>query len=190
MYYVAADISGRAELLKSTDGINWQFVSVISDRYNTTETSLVFLPDNRLLALSRQNKSPGSHWPGFSISSPPYTSWDYTLGNEAYFGGPAAELIGDTIVVASRTYLGNWGLPQEPPRENQRTALYRFNLKTMRLELQAMLPSKQGGDSSYPGILRLGNDRAIMCWYDGAIDCENPNPSEIWLAHIKIVDAD
>jgi len=186
LYYAAADISGRAELLKSTDGINWQLVSIISDNYATTETSLVFLEDNRLLALSRQNSSPGGHWPGFSISSPPYTSWDYVLGNHTHFSGPAAALVGDTIVVASRTILPDWGLPSEQGLDDQRTALYTFNLKTMRLELEAMLPTETGGDSSYPGILPTGKDCAVVCWHDGSTTWHEPSPSNIWLAHIRV----
>jgi len=190
LYYVAADKSGKVELLESTDAINWKFVSTISDKYETTETSLVFLKDNRLLALSRQNKSPGGHWPGFSSASRPYTSWNYNLGGEVHFSGPAAALVGDTIVVASRTIVKDWGLsvdPDIPGDLGQRTALYTFNLQTMRLDLQVMLPSERGGDSSYPGIVPTSEDRAVVCWYDGHPKFDHPNPSDIWLAHIRIL---
>ena len=154
-----------------------------------TETAIVFLEDGRCLALIRLNgistPSGGNTLPCFAISSPPYTSWDLTLGAAVRFSGHAVERFGDTIVVASRAELGTdpgfWNIPGEPA--GSRTVLYTFNLKTMRLEYHALLPSEHYRDNSYCGILPTGKDTALVSWYDGNTNSE----SNIWLAHIRIV---
>ena len=92
------------------------------------------------------------------------------------------------MVVASRTLLPDWGLKSEPPLGPQRTVLYTLNPQTLRLELQAILPTEQGGDSSYPGILPIGDGEALVCWHDGSRKYAAPNPSNIWLARIRIGD--
>ena len=193
IYYTGADVGNSTYLLKSPDGINsWEVVSTITSLYGPTETSLVFLKDDRLLALVRINdKVPGATVGGFYLSSPPYTSWTTgTIDESHHFSGPAAALVNDTILVASRTLVEDWGLPPEPPLANQRTALYTFDVKTMSLGFPVMLPTREGGDSSYPGILPTGRNRAVMCWHDGDTDYGSEDPSaisNIWLAHIKIV---
>ena len=195
-YYMPCDYTtDRVDLLKSTDMLNWEFVSTIMSggsypKHKPTETEILFLEDGRCIAFIRMNgiKSPTSDnntLPGFAISSPPYTSWDFTLGAAYRFSGQAAHLFGDTIVVASRAKLGTgpgyWEIPGEP--EGFRTILYTFDLKTMRLEFQALLPTEHYYDTSYCGILQTGKDTALVSWYDGDVK----TVSNIWLAHIRIV---
>jgi hypothetical protein len=166
-FYVAADCitcGHKVELLTSTDAINWQSIAQITDTNAPTETAITFLPDGRLLAVIRQNIA--GHPPGFAIADPPYTDWQL-FGGQGHFSGPAIEMVGDTIVVASRTLLQDWNLPSEPGLQDQRTAVYTFDLESMSLELQAILPTETGGDSSYPGIVPLDNDRALISDDDG-----------------------
>jgi hypothetical protein len=200
-------------LLKSTDGLTWHYAGTIisGSEYKPTETAIVFLEDGRCLAFIRLNEisSPTGRYnclPGFAISSPPYTSWDFTLGAARRFAGPAAERFGDTILVVSRgevgPWPGYWDIPGEPPSKpgpagprhpNKigkggailRTFVYTFDLKTMRLEFQAILPSEFYADSSYAGIIKTGKDSALVSWYDGSYT--SGGVSNIWLAHIKIV---
>ena len=200
IYYVACDYNNdRVDLLKSTDGLDWQYAGTIMSggtypRQKPTETAIVFLADGRCLALIRLNNMKpsegGSGLPGFAISSPPYTSWDFTLGASVRFSGHAVERFGDTIVVATRAELGKkpgqWDYPWTPiPVKDggHRTILCTFNLKTMRLEAHAVLPSERFRDSSYCGLLPTGKDSALVSWYDGDVKTR----SDIWLAHIKIV---
>ncbi len=185
-FYVAADCvtcGHKSKLLKSADGIHWESVALITAENNPTETAITFLPDDRLLAVVRQNID--GHPPGFAIAEPPYTDWTLSSG-KGHFSGPAIDVVGDTVIVASRTLLEDWNLPQEPGLEHQRTALYTFDLNSMSLELQAILPTETGGDSSYPGIQPIGNDRALICWHDGSTTWHHPSPSNIWLAEIRV----
>ena len=194
-YYVPCDYNNdRVDLLKSSDGLSWQYVGTIMSGgayplNRPTETAIVFLEDGRCLALIRLNgMSPsdgGSTLPGFFISSPPYTSWEFTLGSAVRFSGHAVERFGDIIFVTARAELGTdpgfWNIPGEPA--GQRTVMYTFNLKTMRLEYHAVLPTEHYWDNSYCGLLPTGKDTALVSWYDGNVNSE----SNIWLAHIRIV---
>ena len=186
MFYCGADY-GSSYLLKSTDAISWEVVSTITSLYAPTETSIVFLKDGRLLALVRTNGFSQAVG-GFHISSPPYTSWAPTIDDQHHFSGPSAELIGDTIVVCARTQLPDWGLVEDVPGgRGERTALSTFDVTTMSLSFPAMLPTERGGDSSYPGILPTSRNRAVISWHDGQVNISSGGPSDIWLAHIKIV---
>jgi len=191
-YYCAADNLNSVHLIKSTDGMNWEYVSTITTQYKPSETALTFLKDGTLLAFSRLNDKGtlGDTRAGFSKSSPPYSSWEFKLGGTQHFSGPAAELVGNTVLVSSRTLLSSWGLspnPKVPGDGGQRTALYIFDVDTMSLSSPVMLPTETGGDSSYPGILPTGNNRALVCWYDGSRNYGSPSPSNIWLAQTRIV---
>ena len=201
LYYVACDYTNdKVDLLKSTDGIKFEFVSkILSDEKhphtgNPTETAIVFLADGRCLAMHRLNGyktpvRPHSAIAGFSIASPPYTSWEFTLGNAVLFSGHAVERFGDTIFVAARGELGKhpgyWDVPNENPeiRTGERTCLYTVNLETMRLEFHAFMPPEHGHDTSYCGILATGKDTALVTYYCGDVKAK----SDIWLANIRLV---
>ena len=195
VYYSGAD-SSSTYLLKSPNGINsWEVVSTITSQNAPTETAIVFLEDGRCIAFIRQNTS--GTLPGFAISSPPYTSWSYELNTTGpvQFSGQGVERFGDLIVVVSRAMLGTtpgkWDYPLDPsfvPADmGQRTVVYTFDLATMSLSLKAILPTERGGDSSYVGILPTDRNRFLVSWHDGQVLHNSGNPSDIWLAHIKIV---
>ena len=191
-YYVASDFNNDAvELLRSKDGLAWQRVGTIiaKTEYKPTETAIVFLEDGRCLAMMRLNGLAGSTLPGFAVSAPPFKKWDFELGQSVRFSGHAVERFGDTIVVASRAELGNgpgqWDFPRGegiPKDRGHRTVLSTFDLGTMRLAVEAVLPTERGYDNSYCGMLATGKDRAVISWYDGDVKTR----SDIWLAHLKI----
>ena len=187
VYYVAADIRNKVELLRSEDGFDWQFVSFVTQGNKCTETALVFLKDDSLLAISRQNARP--MYPRFSLSRPPYNEWEYAEGTFR-FQGPAAELIGDTIIVGGRVLAADFESAPDKKLGDHRTALLTFNLEEMRLEWQTNLPTGWGGDLSYPGFLALGDDRVLMSFYDGKDGSphfgKSRGPNNIHLATITL----
>ena len=91
-HYVAADVmegDRRVDLLGSADGLKWETIStILSGKF--TETALLFLPDDRLLAVTRQGR--------LSVAPPPYRAW--TVVECDHVGGPAAALIGETVLVS------------------------------------------------------------------------------------------
>lgn len=194
-YYVACDYGNdRVDLLSSDDGLSWKYASTIMRRskYAPTETAITFLKDGRCLAVTRGNTNQTCD-PVFSIASPPYKSWTYGHGDK-HFSGPAVERIGDTVIVVSRTVIGpdkgQWSFPRDrqiPDDDGQRTAVHIFDVETMSLETPILLPTKTSGDSSYPGILPIGEDRALLSWHYGNRHWGTPGPNDIWLAKIRIV---
>ena len=155
-YYVAADImrgDRRVELLQSTDGIRWQPVSTILQGA-FTETSLLFLPDDSLLAFTRQGR--------LSISKPPYTTWESSPING--LGGPAAALVGDTVLVAGRT--SSESFPDDQPGTT-RPGIFRLDREQKRLRWVTHMPLIWGRDVSYPDFHVLDKRRALIACYDG-----------------------
>ncbi|MEO1993947.1 MAG: sialidase family protein [Planctomycetaceae bacterium] len=188
VHYVAADCircGHVVRLLRSDDGISWTDVAEITVDNKPTETAIAFDTAGRMYAVVRQNTT--GHPPRALVSDPPYREWKHVDGT-GHFSGPAIERVGQTLVVSSRTLLPDWGLKSAAPLGPQRTALYTLNTENLQLELQAILPTEQGGDSSYPGILPLSDRRALVCWHDGSRQYASPNPSNIWLARIRIND--
>ena len=195
MYYVACDYTNdTVDLLKSSDGLEWKYHATImtGSKYprteRPTETAIVFLRDGSCLAMSRLNDVEGGNCiAGFSIAKPPYESWDFTLGQAIRFGGQAVERFDDTIVVAARAEIGQqpgqWDLPIDHGWNGMRTAVYTFNVRRMRLELQAILPSEHRRDNSYCGVIRTRKDRGIISWYDG----DTTDKSDVWIANFGII---
>jgi hypothetical protein len=187
VYYVAADVDdsasgapakerGRVELLRSEDGLHWQPISIITQGNRCTETSLVFLKDESLVAITRQRV--------LSVSRPPYTQWS-RLGPERPFSmsGPAAELVGDTVLVSCRVHRRD--ISDQQPGET-RTGLFTLDVESGSLEWRMNLPTQWGGDQSYAGILPDGEKRALVSYYDGQMYQPGvPVQSDIMLATIE-----
>jgi len=199
VYYLPCDYQNdRVDLLKSTDMLNWELAGTIMSGGKhehsrvASETEIVFLEDGRCVAFTRLNEvpspsSPENTLPGYSIASPPYTSWEFKLGSWLRFGGPAAHRFGDTTLVIARAELGEqpgyWNLPMEDGwRWAHRTALYTFNVDKMRLEQQLLLPTEYARDNSYAGILPTGENSAVIVWYDG----NTIDTSDIWMANLTV----
>ena len=190
IHYVAADIPGenpRLDLLESRDGLRWNKVSTILEG-EYTETALLFLPDDSLLAFTRQG--PG---PSISLARPPYTQWKVYDGPK--MGGPDAVLVGNTILVTGRSY--NYVYPDDqligtdPKKSIQRTALWTFDMDRMQVKWKMNMPTQHGGDVSYPHFLALDDRRVLMLWYDGegyltADDVRKVQKSDIFLAVLRV----
>ena len=198
-YYMACDYNNdRVDLIRSTDLLNWEYVSTIMSgrkhpqTHAPTETELFFLDDGRCVAFTRLNEirtstHPENTLPGFSVSSPPHKTWDFTLGDAVRFGGPAVQRVGNTILVIARAELGGepgyWNVPMKPGwPHSHRTGIYTFDVERMRLEQQVLLPTEYAHDSSYAGILPTGDRTAVVTWYDG----NTTDVSDIWLARIRV----
>ena len=175
-HYVASDVMTgrrRVELLSSHDGLKWQKVSIIAEgRY--TETALVFLADATLVAVIRQGR--------IAVSRPPYAQWSLYEG--VGLGGPAAQLVGNTVLVAGRTSVNRH--PDHQPG-GSRTGLFMFDSATQTLNWQLNLLTQWGGDVAYADFLALGNQRALIAWYDGeAYEKGVPKQADILLATLRV----
>ena len=121
VHYVAADImtgNPRVELPQSHDGMDWQKVSTIVEG-DFTETALLFLKDNTLMAFVRQGR--------MALVRPPYTQW--SIHDCPVPHGPAAALVGDTSLVSGRVFTEDY--PDDQPGRS-RTGLFVFDPKTLK----------------------------------------------------------
>jgi hypothetical protein len=187
VHYAAAD-KGRVELLQSTNGFDWTRVSDIVE--SGTETALVFLKDESLVAVIRQSR--------VARARPPYTQWQRY--ESIPLDGPDAVLVGDTVLVAGR-HIGQ-------------TALLTLDQETMKLDILMNMPvhhiesfPRQStsealadtvisaraphvwpfGDKAYPEFLVLDEHRVLMAYYDGqAYEKGVPKRADIRLATITV----
>jgi len=125
----------RGILYRSRDGLTWEWITEFrlpDNTWNASETTLRFLPDERLIALVRP------HWIGASVA--PYREWSWAK-IEQNLGGPNFLCLpGGRMWAAGRQYLAG---------NEHRTVLAR--LTPTSYEPVLTLPS--GGDTSYPGMV-------------------------------------
>ncbi len=177
VHYVAADVmtgDPRVDLLKSVDGVNWEKASTIIEG-PFTETALLFLRDHTLLAFTRQSK--------VSVAPPPYTRW--TTYDGVKLGGPAAGLVGDTVLVSGRVYAADFPDDQPGPR---RTGLFLFDPETKQFHWKMNMITECGGDESYPHFWTLDDNRALMVWYSGEDHAGGvPKRADLLLATLRVM---
>ena len=177
IHYVVADVmtgTRRLELLRSRDGLKWTKVSTIAEG-NLTETDLVFLDDGTAIAVARQ---------GYVYkATPPYTKW---IARKApHLSGPAVARVANTILASGRIATANFPDGQQGER---RTALFTIDPVTLKYTWKMNMVTQWGGDLSYPHILPLGNDRALLAWYDGERYQQGvPKRADIFMAVLRLL---
>ncbi|MCH2203354.1 MAG: glycoside hydrolase [Fuerstiella sp.] len=149
----------RGILYRSRDGLDWQWVTEFrlpGNVWNASETTLRFMADGRMIALTRP------HWVG--VSHPPYTEWSWTKLNEK-IGGPNFVRLPNGELWASARKYGNGAT----------TVLSRMTHDSYTPVLT--LPS--GGDCSYPGMV-WHNGQLWMSYYSS----HEGSQSRIYIATI------
>lgn len=196
-WYVAAywKHHGRSILLRSSDGRNWERVSVIHEGDGNDETAIEFLPDGRMIATARLEITPdtmlGNDDAGtlLAVADPPYTSWEKRKSELTRLDGPVLFPYADRVFAVARwqppPHGGIWKLGGVWSRK--RTALYR--VEPGRLVYLSDLPS--AGDTSYAGVV-LGDETLLVEYYTSRIDRDYPwllsmfLPSELRMARIPL----
>jgi hypothetical protein len=124
----------RGMLYKSTDCIDWEYITEFrlpDNTWNASETTLRFMPDGEMIALTRPE------WIG--RSQPPYTDWKWTKTAHRMGGPNFIRLPNGQLWAGARLYLPG----------GSKTGLIRMTPTSYEPILQ--LPS--GGDTSYPGMV-------------------------------------
>ena len=162
----------RLMLYTTTDGLDWQWVTepiLPDDAWNGSETTLRFLPDDTMVALTRPE------WIG--TSRPPYYEWKWTRirpkpDNPRYrtgmIGGPNFVCLPDGSLWASARYYGS----------KKKTVLARMTTTSFTPVLE--LPS--GGDNSYTGMVYNEDDGLLWMSYYSS----HEGKTCIYLAKIRI----
>ena len=149
----------RGMLYRSRDARDWEWITEFrlpNDTWNASETTLRFLPDGEMIALTRP------HWIG--TSRPPYTKWSWTKMKENIGGPNFIRLPDGTLWAAGRRY-----------GEKRTTVLARMT----RDSYEPVLTLPSGGDCSYPGM--VWHDGLLWMSYYSS----HEGKASIYLAKIK-----
>jgi len=152
------------KLFRSTDGINYDLVTLLDVPGSPNETTLRFLPDGEMIALVRRESGNRHAWIGTSREAP-YTDWTWT---ETGFqiGGPNFIILPDGSMWASGRAYG----------EETRTVLARMTGTSY----DPVLTLPSGGDTSYPGL----------AWHEGklwiAYYSSHEGKASIYLAQVTL----
>jgi len=154
----------RGMLYRSQDGLDWEWITEFrlpNNTWNASETTLRFMPDDELIALTRP------HWIG--TSKPPYTDWSWTKMKEN-IGGPNFIRLPDGDLWAAERRYG----------AKATTTLARLT----RDIYQPVLTLPSGGDNSYPGMV-WHEGLLWMSYYSS-----HEGKTSVYLAKIKIKQVD
>lgn len=160
---------GKTEvsLLSTTDGIHYKHLQTFDIAGYPNEATIRFMPDGQMaVMLRRDGNAPTGYW---GLSHAPYKEWTWKE-MEFRIGGPDFIVLDDKRIVAGgRTHL----IASAP-----KTSLL-VGKGDGRFSEIITLPS--GGDNSYPGLLRVGNELWV-CYYSS----HETSKASIYLAKIPL----
>ena len=152
----------RIMLYNSTNGLDWTFVTepILPDNAeNGSETTLRFLPDDTMVALTRPE------WIG--TSPPPYTNWSWTRLDEIMGGPNFLRLPNGELWASARRY----GVTKTTVLAAMTTTNY-----------VPVLTLPSGGDNSYPGMVWHDDGLLWMSYYSS----HEGTGADIYLAKIRL----
>ncbi len=124
-----------AHLVKSVDGINFEYVSSLEITTSPTEADVKFLTDGKMVIIIRGKKG------AIGASAAPYTNWEWNTLPVPLGGPELIVLKNGKLICATRVY---------NEKDARRTVLAEVTLAGGFKEL-VTLPS--GGDTSYAGMV-------------------------------------
>jgi hypothetical protein len=168
---------GRSILLRSTDGVHWEQVSVIQEGNGNDETDIAFLPDGRMLATTRLEVTPDTVLgnydgrTGLHVAAPPYTEWTTHESRLTRLDGPNLFTLDGQVFAVARYQPDPNGLLTRMGGilSRKRTALYR--VEPERLVRLSDLPSS--ADTSYAGVA-VRDGFLWVDWYTSRTDRDWP----------------
>jgi hypothetical protein len=185
---------GRSALLKSTDGVEWSWVSEIYSGERNDETAIAFLPDGRMIATLRlegsgQMRGDPQGSTLIAVASPPYEEWSYARSRVTRLDGPCLLSYGGEIFAAGRYQADRLpGLSEQGSVfSRKRTSL--FLVREDGLTYLSDLPSS--GDTSYAGA-EIQGDVAYVSYYTSPTSRDYPwivgmlSPTDIRMARISL----
>ena len=160
---------GRTLVLYSTkDGVNYDEVKPFDFEGFPNETTLRFLPDDRMLMMVRRDD--GDRMGYWGVASAPYTDWD-VKPMPLQVGGPDFVVLDDgTVLAGTRSYAIG---------KHCKTIIIKG---TPDGDVQEVFTLPSDGDTSYPGMLVVGNELWISYYSTAGL----PGKAAIYLAKIPL----
>ncbi|MBN2008161.1 hypothetical protein JW960_02310 [candidate division KSB1 bacterium] len=144
----------ESAMLESDDGIIWKKAALFQE-HNGDETAFLFKSDGTVLAVARRGTANAE----LCRSKPPYQEWQ-RKDLCCYVGGPLLAEWNDHYIVGGRKMTAD-GL--------KTTVLYWL----VDDQLHECLQFPSGGDNSYPGFVKLDENRALVSYYSSHEKDEN-----------------
>lgn len=165
-YSIQSENETWLSLLRTVDGINYKLIKKIEYDGFPNESTIRFMPDGRMAMIVRRDKDDCSALWGTSIS--PFDKWKFKkIGFRV--AGPDLLLLNDErSILATRIYTSE-----------TKTAIFEGDMLG-NFKKKFVLPSQ--GDTSYPGLLQVGNEIWVTYYSSSGHD----NNTEILLARIPI----
>jgi len=170
---------GAAQLLRTVDGCIWEPVSTLRAGDGADESAIEFLPDGRLLAVTRLEGGEGLFGGPragslLSFARPPYIRWSQVFSDVTRLDGPTLFSIGSECFAVGRRQPCTLGRLQEQGSilARKRTALFRTDGSS--LTHLADLPS--AGDTAYAGAAQM-DGRVFISYYTNDVRRDMP-----WIA--------
>ncbi|MHA1253190.1 MAG: hypothetical protein ACTSRP_24625 [Candidatus Helarchaeota archaeon] len=185
--------SGQVNLYNSSDGINWEKISIIYDEPEADETDFIFKRGGSIIAITRLQKlgifGDSESRTLISTSKSPYKEWDHKVDSLSRLDGPCLFNISGRIFAVARFQPEEDGLFQNSGSSfsKKRTAIY--YIKDDNIIYLSDLPSC--GDTSYPGAVVRGQYLYIS-YYTSDIARDYPwflgqiSSAKVYIAKIKI----
>ncbi len=185
---------GKSILLKSTDGVSWERVSLIYEGDRNDETAIEFTSDGRMICTARLEVSDNIFGDAdastlIAVAEPPYTEWSRTKSQVTRLDGPTLFSHDGVVYAAGRHH------PESPAflRDfgsilgKKRTSLY--VVQPDELIYLADLPSC--GDTSYTGVA-IRDGSTYISYYTNDVHRDYPwilgmiSASEIRIAKVPL----
>jgi len=157
-------------LAKSSNGINYQYVTRFDIPRSANETVLRFDDAGKMIAVVRCAGGSGNGYIG--ISAPPYTKWQWNELSEQ-LGGP------DLIILPNKKLLCGTRLYQLGVSDQM--VLSKVSVSGNYIKL-VTLPS--GGDCSYPGMVIL-NNKLYVSYYSSHEEKTAIYLARLWLDRVE-----
>lgn len=155
-------------MLESDDGLIWRKRAIFQE-IQGDETAFLFESDGSILGVGRRGRANAQ----LLRSRPPYSVFD-RQDLDRYIGGPLLARWGDRYVVGGRNTTTDRG---------PKTSL--CWLEGGKIQEFAEFPS--GGDNSYPGLVELSPDRALVSYYSShEKDSNGKVMTAIYLAQLQL----
>ena len=160
----------ESAMLESDDGLIWRCRALFQE-VRGDETAFQFEADGSIIAIGRRGRDKAQ----LLKSKPPYKQWQRKELDQ-YIGGPLLMQWGGRYVVGGRKILGD-KCPKTSMCWLVNDQLHEF----------AELPS--GGDNSYPGLVEISPNHAVMSWYSShEKDADGKIITAIYMADLEIVN--
>ena len=173
--------TGAVRLFASQDGLVWKAGATITSNQGADETAIEFLPDRRLIAITRLEANGGvfGHPQAgtlLSVAEPPYEKWTAISSNHlTRLDSPALFTHQGQIFAVGRfqPHIAGPFEWQGSAFSRKRTSLFQVGVSGEGLTHLVDLPS--AGDTAYAGVVVL-NEQAYISYYTSPL---RPDPA--WL---------